>query len=83
MDSFDPRLCEEKHTNIERRVGNLEESLNENFQRVYDKVETQTLVWAQKATENARRPGWATTVIITLLSSGFVGLAIFIITKGH
>ena len=83
MESFDPRLCEEKHTNIERRVGTLEESLNVNFQRVYDKVEQQTLIWAEKATENARRPGWAMLTIISILSTVSGGLAIFLLTKGH
>uniref|UniRef100_A0A6M3XVQ8 Uncharacterized protein n=1 Tax=viral metagenome TaxID=1070528 RepID=A0A6M3XVQ8_9ZZZZ len=83
METFDSRLCGEKHTNIDRRLGTLEESLNVNFQRVYDKVETQTLIWAEKATENARRPGWAALTLISILSTISGGLAIFLLTKGH
>lgn len=73
-DCIDPEVCELQHRELDRRLTNVEVSLSSNFERMYTKIETQTLHWAKQAAENAKRPGWATLAIITVLSSLCVGL---------
>lgn len=75
-DCIDPDVCELKHAEIERRLGTVEVSMANNLERMYTKIETQTLYWAEQAANNAKRPGWATLAIITVLSSLCVGLAV-------
>ena len=75
-DCIDPEVCELKHTALDRRMANVEASLQNNFERMYTKIETQTLYWAEQAANNAKRPGWAALAIIALLSSLCVGLAV-------
>lgn len=73
---FHEEICTEKHKTVEvkleehdRRISVVEKSLQDNFVRVYDKLDKQTLHWAEEAAENAKRPGWATTAIITVLTA--------------
>lgn len=75
-DEYEPDVCRVKHTELDRRMTSVESSLQRNFDRMYEKIETQTLHWAKEAADNAKRPGWATTVLISLLSALCVGLAV-------
>ena len=75
-DCIDPDVCELKHAELDRRLTTVEVSLQSNFERMYTKIETQTLHWAEQAADNAKRPGWAALAIITVLSSLTVGLSV-------
>jgi hypothetical protein len=75
-DLFMQKLCDQKHAEIDRRIAVVETSLQLNFERIYTKINTETLLWASKAAESAKRPGWATLAIITFLSCLSVGLIV-------
>jgi len=75
-DCIDPEVCELQHRELDRRMTNMEGALHTNFDKMYSKIETQTLHWAEQAANNAKRPGWATLALITLLSSLCVGMAV-------
>lgn len=69
-------LCTRIHLDVDRRLSSVETSLNSNLERLHEKLDKQTLSWAQKATDNAKRPGWAVVAIIGFLSSLSVGLLV-------
>jgi len=75
-DCIDPEICELQHRELDRRLTKVETSFSSNIERMYAKIETQTLYWAEKAADNAKRPGWAQLTIITLLSSLCVGMTV-------
>ncbi len=61
MSEFDSKLCDEKHGNLDRRLTVVEESIKNNLERIYAKLD---------------RPSWVVTVIISILSSACIGLAV-------
>lgn len=69
-------ICEIKHRELDRRLIGLEVSLQSELKDLYAKIDGQTLVWAERAAEFAKRPGWATLTIITVLSSITCGLIV-------
>lgn len=73
---YDQRLCDTKHIEQDRRIGSLEATLKDNLERLYTKMDEETLAWAHKAVETAQRPGWAQLAIIAFLSSLSVGLIV-------
>jgi len=72
MSEFDPQLCEIRHFDIDRRVSVVETNIKDNLTRIYDKLDTM-----------GQRPSWAVTVIVSLLSSGCIGMAVFLLTRTH
>lgn len=72
MSEFDPELCKVKHGDLDRRLSVVETSIKDNLTRIYDKLEIM-----------GQRPSWAVAVIVTVLSSGCVGMAVFLITRAH
>lgn len=81
--SFNAELCEAKHgeqgrrlSDIEADVVQLEHKIDSNLAKVYAKIETETLRFAEIAVNASRRPGWAVTIIISFLSALCVGLLV-------
>lgn len=72
MADFDPQFCEIRHADLDRRISVVETSIKDNLTRIYDKLDSM-----------GQRPSWAVTVIVTLLTSGCVGMAMFLVTRGH
>ena len=82
-DGFDQRLCDKMHAEQDRRMTAVEAAHSElqakvdgNLGKMYAKIEQETLVYANKAIEMAKRPGWATVAVIGFLSSLSVGLLV-------
>lgn len=80
---FNSELCEAKHgeqgrrlSDIEADVVQLEHKIDSNLAKVYAKIESETLRFAEIAVNASRRPGWAVTVIISFLSALSVGLIV-------
>ena len=72
MGDFDSQLCEVRHADLGRRVAVVETTIKDNLVRIYDKLDSM-----------GQRPTWAVAVIVSLLSSGCIGMAVFIVTRGH
>ena len=66
---YNPELCANKHTDMDRRVGVLETSWADNLKRLYDKIDELTLAMMR------RLPVWV-TVVISFLSAVCAGLVV-------
>lgn len=84
----DPEVCIITHRDLSRRVdaveGNqeeLEKKFDSHLEKLYIKIETETLAFATKAIEASRRPGWATLSIVSFLSALSVGLIVKLVGK--
>jgi hypothetical protein len=80
---YNPEACTITHAAINRRVdtvevkqSELEKKFDSHLEKLYVKIESETLAFATKAIEASRRPGWATVAIIGFLSSLSVGLLV-------
>lgn len=71
---YNPELCDNKHAELERRVGTLEVSWSENLKRLYDKIDDMALGMMK------RLPLWV-TVVITVLGSACTGLLVALATR--
>ena len=79
----DPEVCVVTHRDLTRRVetvetvqDDLEKKFDGHLNKLYMKIETETLNFANKAIEASQRPGWATLTIVAALSSLSVGLIV-------
>ena len=80
---FNQELCAAKHGEQDRRLSDieadmaqLEHKIDSNLAKVYAKIESETLRFAEIAVNASRRPGWAVTIIISFLSALCVGLLV-------
>ena len=80
---FNVELCEAKHGEQNRRLSDieadmvqLEHKIDSNLAKVYAKIESETLRFAEIAVNASRRPGLAVTIIISFLSALCVGLLV-------
>jgi hypothetical protein len=82
-DCVDPEVCIVTHRDLTRRIDVVETSqsaldkkFDSHLEKLYVKIETETLSFATKAIDASKRPGWAAVSIIAFLSSLSVGLLV-------
>ena len=73
-------VCDRTHDELDRRIHSIETSLKDNLDRLYNKFDRETLIWAEKAVEHAKRPSMSTMFVVSFLSSATAGLGTVIIT---
>lgn len=84
------KLCEkltalaERHNDLEEVVKDEKRRLNHNLERITLRLDdlnaTMGEHWVKTQEMAAGKPSWATTTLITMLSSITVGLAVFLLT---
>jgi hypothetical protein len=65
---FDPKVCDITHREIERRLTSVEQSIKENLERIYSKLD---------------RPSWLETILLSgsFTAIGVMGMYILTHTK--
>lgn len=69
MADFDPELCNIRHTDVDRRLTVVEQSIKDNLTRIYDKLETM-----------GKRPSWAVATVIGFLLMISGSMATYLLT---